>query len=61
MKTLDKAETTTKRGGKRTGSGRKKKQHTTLKTFRIPTIHLPELTHAIKELIKNFNNAKHNL
>lgn len=49
-------ETTTKRGGKREGSGRKKKQSTTLKTFRIPTIHLPELTELIKQLISTFNS-----
>lgn len=55
MNTLDKSETTTKRGGKREGSGRPKKPPTELKTFRIPTIHLPELTELIKQLISTFN------
>jgi hypothetical protein len=46
------------RGGKRKGAGRKKKEPTTLKTFRIPTIHLPELTELIKNLIKSFKIPK---
>lgn len=50
-----KTKTTTTHGGKRTGSGRKKKQPTELKTFRIPKVHLPEIIPAIKQFIKNFS------
>lgn len=46
-------ETTTKRGGKRTGSGRKKKPETELKTFRIPVKNFKEIVQQIIDLINS--------
>lgn len=49
-----KTETTTKRGGKREGSGRPKKPETKLKTFRIPVKNFDEIVKRIYELIESY-------
>jgi len=46
-------ETTTKRGGKREGSGRPKKPETELKTFRIPVKNFELIVQQILELINS--------
>ena len=48
-----KTETTTKRGGKREGSGRKKKPETKLHTFRIPVKNFKLIVMQILELINS--------
>ena len=49
-----KTKTENKHGGKRQGSGRKKKPPTKLKTFRIPAEHYAELTQQINQLISTY-------
>lgn len=45
-------------GGRRKGSGRKKKEETKVIGFRVKNIHLPELKNRIHELIDEFELEK---